>query len=126
MPMQQTAQPPKKEDKKNRPEKQPRRPNGSDGKHKPLAAEMDKLYEDQRKAKDEARKKADEERQAQKQREKEAAERAKHASVYASADEVKVRHPNIPEDLLKKIREGETCGAGKKLLKAWLQSIGAP
>lgn len=100
-------------------EKRPRPPNPTDGKHTPFAAEMNKRLAEEERIKTEARKKREAERAAAEEKRKEAEHRAKHASIFNYADEVKQRHPDIPNDLLEKIKASKTGAEAKRLVKDW-------
>lgn len=105
-------------DKKAR-ERRPRPPSPTEGKHKPFEAEMNKRLVEEKRIKEEARQKAEAERSAAELKRKEAEHRAKYASIYNYADSVKQRHPDIPDDLLEKIKASKTGGEAKRLVKEW-------
>ena len=92
----------------------------TDGIHKPLQAEMNKIGEEQRKVREEARQKAEVVRLATEEKKREAELREKFAGIYSYSDEIKIRHPDIPSALLAQIKASKTGGEAKRLVKDWL------
>lgn len=115
----------KKQDKKPEQKKgqrpiRPRPISPNEGKYTPFAAEMNKISAEENRIKEEARKKAEAARAEAEVKKKEAEHRAKFASVFAYADSVKERHPDIPAELLEKIKTSKTGGEAKRLVRDWV------
>lgn len=92
------------------------------GKHKPLLAEMQKLQNDERKAKEEAKVAHQKKKEQEKKQAVEAAKAEKFGDIWAYADEKKKQH-SLPDDLHQQIRSCQTKGEAKRIVKAYLQKI---
>lgn len=100
-----------------------RRSTQSEGKHKPLQAEMQRLQEEDRKKREIEREKAEAEKQAANARREEELRRQRFASIYEYADDVKRRHPSLPADVFDRLRGCESAGDAKRITKEWLISL---
>jgi hypothetical protein len=124
------VKPADKTEKQAKPEKKIQPKAKDEGIHQPLAADMKKLQSDQQQKRQEEKTAAhkakadDRKKEAEKKAEKK--EQDQFGKIYAYSDEVKKRHPNLPDDLYKKIHSSKTKGEGKKLLREYLQSLPPP
>lgn len=108
---------------KKKDEKRPvRRESG--GSHQPFAAEMGRIKEQERQAKEAKRAAEQAARDEVARKEKEAAEEAKFAKVRAIAKEARERHPSLPEGVYDKIRTSESKGEAKRVLREYLIASG--